>query len=292
MPKVSGKKNKKTSRVSRRKQADRGLLESAGAVLDSFTQRALRLLLTYTAVSVTGCAIILVLMLFAGGYFFNIGTRLNNLSVETARAAGFEVTRISLKGGLQTRDQDIIAALYDRDEGQAIGRSLFHVNLRETRQRIEDIGWVKNASVSRLWPDTLHVSISERTPSALWQPDGQGELLLIDREGAVITRVGSHQYTGLPLVINTDDPTRASTVLAHLAQYPGLSARIAALKEQGNRRWDLVFRDNFVVKLPENNFEEALKELYELDAQSEDLSAALDYLDLRNKDTVYYDPKS
>ncbi|WP_306249798.1 cell division protein FtsQ/DivIB [Parvularcula sp. IMCC14364] len=268
------------------------MLETTGAMLDNFAQRALRVLLTYTAVSITGCVIILVLMLFAGGYFFNIGTRLNNLSVETARLAGFEVTRISLKGGVQTRDQDIISALYDREEGQALGRSLLHVNLRDTRQRIEDIGWVKHASITRLWPDTLHVSISERIPSALWQPDGQGELLLIDREGAVITRVGSHQYTGLPLVINTDDPTRASKILAHLALYPGLSARIAALKEQGNRRWDLVFRDNFVVKLPEDDFEKALKELYELDAQSEDLSAALEYLDLRNKDTVYYDPKS
>ncbi len=295
MPKVSGTKKKQTysrrkTSGSRQKKPD-GFLTQAGAALDDFLQRAIRVLVTYTAVCVTGCVIVFVMMLFAGGYFFNVGARIANLSKEVSKGAGFEVTRVTLKGGQKTRNHDILNALYDKEDGQPIGRSLPHFDLEDARRRVEDIGWVNHAAVARLWPNTIHISVSERTPAALWQPTGAGELFLIDNEGAVITEVGGHQYTGLPLIINTDDPEKAKGVLRELSRFPELASRIAALRQQGNRRWDLVFRNDFLVMLPEKDYRAVIEKLVSLEAEESGLSESLKYMDVRDTKTVYYRPK-
>ena len=74
--------------------------------------------------------------------------------------------------------------------------------------------------------------------------------------------------------------------------HPRLSAKIAALREQGNRRWDLVFRNDFVVKLPEKNYESVIAKLIQMDAGKNSLSTNLEYIDIRDSKTVYYKPKS
>ncbi len=294
MPKVGGKKSKSYNRrgkANNRRGAKTGFLEQMGSALDSFLQKAMRAFVTYTAVSIAGLMIIVVLMLFAGGYFFNIGTRVANLTKTASISAGFEVARVTVKGAYKTHNQEVLSALYDQENGQPLGRSLLHMDLEKTRQQVEQLGWVKHAAVARLWPNTIHVSIVEREPSAIWQPIGEGDLFLIDSAGAVISEVGGHQYTKLPIILNTDKPIKASGVLAELAKYPKLSSRIAALRQQGNRRWDLVFRNDFVVMLPEENYEEFIGKLSKLDTEDKGLSQNLEYLDARDSKTVYFRPK-
>ena len=57
-------------------------------------------------------------------------------------------------------------------------RTLRDYDLDALRRHVEQVGWVKDARVSRRFPDTLVIDIVERTPAALWQ--NQGQLALID----------------------------------------------------------------------------------------------------------------
>lgn len=303
MSKMSGKtttitkkkpaiKKSASTGAARRKSASRGLLENTGARLDILMRRALSAAVTYTAVFAVGVVIIAVMMLFAGGYFFNIGGRVAEASKHVARASGFEVVRISLKGGEQISADEVIAALYDRQQGQVLGQSLLHYDAQTARQSIEELGWVEHAAIAKLWPNTLHVSVQERIPAALWQRIGTGELYLIDQHGALITEVGGHQYTGLPMVLNADEPSKVREVLTALAAYPALADRIAGLRQQGKRRWDLVFRNDFVVMLPETGFDDAIKKLANLEAGTGRPSEAGEYLNMRDAKTVYFKPKT
>lgn len=293
MPKVNGRKPSKTKTTrsrSRAKKPQRGALEGAGAQLDTFLQRAFNAAVTYTAVFAVGLVLVVVLMLFAGGYFVNIGGRLGALSQDMARGIGLEVTRVTLSGATQTAEREILSALYDERDGQIVGRSLLHVSPHRALADIEQLGWVRYAAVSRLWPNTIHVSIEERIPAALWQREGSGRLYLIDREGAVIDEVGGHQYTGLPLITDTQTPGSAQDILAVLARYPDLAAQIGNLRSQGGRRWDMTFRNGFVVKLPERDFAAAIEKVDALERDGK-LAAELKHLDLRDPRTVYYSPR-
>lgn len=63
-------------------------------------------------------------------------------------------------------------------------RSLYSVPLDERRRRLLAIDWVENASVARVWPDRLVVTIHERQPVAFVR--NRGTVLLIDRHGVLL----------------------------------------------------------------------------------------------------------
>ena len=50
--------------------------------------------------------------------------------------------------------------------GEDIGRNIFFVPLNERRKQLEQIPWVERASVMRLLPDQIRVSVVERKPVA------------------------------------------------------------------------------------------------------------------------------
>jgi cell division protein FtsQ len=71
------------------------------------------------------------------------------------------------------------------------GRSVYLLPLAERRRSLLAIDWVRDASVSRLWPDRLFVRIVERQPVAFVQlPAESGkptsEIALIDDQGVIL----------------------------------------------------------------------------------------------------------
>jgi cell division protein FtsQ len=84
------------------------------------------------------------------------------------------------------------------------GRSLYLLPLAERRRSLLAIDWVKDATVSRLWPDRLAVRIVERKPVAFVQlPVAPGtlsnEVALIDFEGAILVQPDRARFT-LPVL--------------------------------------------------------------------------------------------
>ena len=71
------------------------------------------------------------------------------------------------------------------------GRSIYLLPLAERRQALLQIGWVLDASVSRLWPDRIEVDIVERKPVGFIQLPAAGSpelnsVALIDAEGVIL----------------------------------------------------------------------------------------------------------
>ena len=89
---------------------------------------------------------------------------------------------------------------------QDFGRSLYLVPLQTRREQLLAIDWVQDAAVSKIWPDTLRVSIHEREPVAfvrLSQTRGGDEsvarLALIDRYGHILRPRVAAKFT-LPVI--------------------------------------------------------------------------------------------
>lgn len=70
------------------------------------------------------------------------------------------------------------------------GTSVFHIPLAERRRRLLAVDWVSSASVSRVWPSRIVVTITERTPTAFAKlPVGGSSRFrfsLIDRDGVLL----------------------------------------------------------------------------------------------------------
>lgn len=75
---------------------------------------------------------------------------------------------------------------------QAVSGNFFTVDLVRIRHQIEQLPWVKSASVRRIWPDTLAVRVREQTPLAYW-----GEDALVNPQGEVFKPAQLPRLPGL-----------------------------------------------------------------------------------------------
>lgn len=83
------------------------------------------------------------------------------------RSPWFPVRHVDLTHPLQrTTKADIEAATEGR-----IGGNFFAVSPAELRAALERLPWVRRASVRRVWPDGLEVSLEEHVPLARWGDD-------------------------------------------------------------------------------------------------------------------------
>jgi cell division protein FtsQ len=81
--------------------------------------------------------------------------------------------------------------------GEDIGRNIFFVPLTERRKQLEAIPWVERATVMRLLPDQIRVSLVERQPVAFVR---QGQQIgLVDADGVLLTMpaamMAQHHYS-------------------------------------------------------------------------------------------------
>ncbi len=194
---------------------------------------------------------------------------------------GYRVERVTIVGRDQTRESDIAAAL-----GPVHGMSLLSFDPHRARADIEALGWVRSASVSRLWPNHVNVSIRERTPAAVWQL--RGELRLIDNEGVPIREVGAFEHPGLPLIVGTGAPEAAAPLIQRLERAPEMRRRISALVRIGARRWDLRFTNGARVYLPAAGFEAAIGDLVLLQETVNVLDRGFEYIDFRDPEATYF----
>jgi cell division protein FtsQ len=160
------------------------------------------------------------------------------------------------------------------------------VDVSRIRNQLIGFGWVKDARVSRRLPDTLVIDIVERTPSALWQ--NQGQLALIDKEGVVLDRVAVDKMPDLPLLIGPGANGRAEQLGRLMDAVPTLKPQLASATWVGGRRWDLNFESGETVALPEGEGDAraALTKFAKLDKSTGLLGRGVVRFDLRIRDKM------
>ena len=98
------------------------------------------------------------------------------------------------------------------------GRSLYLFPAEERRRRLLAVNWVRDAAVSRIWPNRVEVVIREREPVAFVRLAGRGgrsRVALIDEDGVILEQPPKSQYQ-LPVLKGVDEkqtePMRAVRV--------------------------------------------------------------------------------
>lgn len=158
--------------------------------------------------------------------------------------AGFRVRTVEVQG---TRRMDPKPVYRIALEEKAAALPL--VDVADIRRQLLGFGWVKDARVSRRYPDTLVVDIVERSPAALWQDSDR--LNLIDAEGVVLDRVPVSRMPDLPLLIGRGANAHAIELNRLLAPVPAIRAQLVSASWVGQRRWDLALQGGETLLLPE-----------------------------------------
>lgn len=162
------------------------------------------------------------------------------------------------------------------------------LDLDSVRERVEQVGWVKEARVVRLLPDTIIVDVKEHNRLAVWQLNGQARV--IDVDGMVIEGADPGRYPELPLIVGKGADQAAGDIVPLLKQRPRLMARVDALVRVDERRWDLRLKDGGIIQLPAVDQDSALIRLDALDQREHLLDLGFARVDLRTPEEVAIRP--
>lgn len=219
------------------------------------------------------------LWVWLGGYADAGRSAALNMVQHSLSGLGFTVEKITVAGRKETSTDEILKALEIIQ-----GQSLFDLNSQVAKDRIETLGWVKTAAVSRLWPDTIHIELVERRPFALWQQERR--LVVIDRAGAVITSEQMGRFSELPVVVGHGARHGAAQLIDVLATEPDLYNRVQAVTRVAERRWDLHLDNGMKIRLPAGSETVAWQRLALLEQDYRILGRDLDAIDLRLPDRL------
>ncbi len=160
-----------------------------------------------------------------------------------ARHPQFEFRRIEVLSSTgeaprHVTEASIRAALKGPLKGRLVG-NFFTMNLAQAQQLFETVPWVARASVRRVWPDLLVVTVDEHRAIGLWD-DGR---VLSARGQLFVANPAEAELDGV-LVSFTGPPQWAERAAARFkefsAQLAPLALRVATLEISERASWALM----------------------------------------------------
>ncbi len=221
--------------------------------------------------------------LWRSGHVENLQNWVSSWGDRVSAFAPFPLQDITVEGRRHVTQDAILKSLDVRR-----GQSLLSVDLHAARQRLEQIEWVEHAAVERRWPDTIHVTLRERSAVALWQTEvvqANGkrttEYVLIDRLGRKVRSIDPAESQIRLVVAGEGAPEHLAELLLLLQDAKPIRDRMRAAVYVGQRRWNLTLEEGITIKLPADDAGAALQRLLALDKSDRLLARDLSIVDLR-----------
>jgi cell division protein FtsQ len=117
--------------------------------------------------------------------------------------------------------------------GEDIGRNIFFVPLSERRRQLEQLPWVERATVMRLLPDQIRISVVERRPVAFVRLGQQ--IGLVDANGVLLTMPAAmmaQRHYSFPVVTGFDAHDPLASRKARMTVYQRLLAELDSNGQQ------------------------------------------------------------
>ncbi len=121
--------------------------------------------------------------------------------------------------------------------------NFFTVDLEQVRSAFEKLPWVREARVTRRWPDTLVVSFAEHVPLARWN-----DAALLNQQGEVFAAALDAKLPHLQGPANSNSEV-TQTYLAYQKQLAGVGRGISELQLSPRRAWRLRLDDGTWIML-------------------------------------------
>src|SRR5437660_3598466 len=184
-----------------------------------------------------------------GNHLATIQAAIKDGADAAANAAGMRIATVSLSGQRQVSREEIFRAAGVTDHS-----SLLFLDVAQARAKLEAIPWIAEATVRKLYPDRLQITITEREAFALWQR--QGKVSVIAADGTVLAAAVEPRLAALPFVVGNGAAGKARGFLAVLDRYPAIRDAVRASILVAERRWNLRLKNGIDVRLPDTNIEQ------------------------------------
>lgn len=185
------------------------------------------------------------------------------------------ITRVVIHGSFERVSADQLEGMLR----PRVGQGFLRVDLAGLQREVTALPWIARARLSRRWPDTLELVISEQQPAARWGVDG-----LLNSRGELFIEQATHVPAELPRLsgpegTQTQVAARFSALQEQLVPR-GLAVVVLTLDERG--AWSFQLSNGIAVRLGSARVDERLALFYRaLDQVVGGMSGEIDYVDMR-----------
>jgi len=160
------------------------------------------------------------------------------------RVQGHTVNSVRVAGEFRYVSRDVLEQVV----ADQITKGFFEVDVEAVRSASRALPWVREASVRRVWPDSLHVAIVEREPVARWN-----DAYLLEADGTLFEPHGKASKLTLPQLFGPRQSERE--VLAAFNRFRTvlgpLGGGIESLRLHERGGWHLVLANGTALVLAE-----------------------------------------
>ncbi len=195
--------------------------------------------------------------------------------------AQFNLEHVVVEGHIRTKIEDINRQLHLKR-----GMKIFEVDLEQEKSSVMELPWIKTVRIERHLPTQVLISLTEKTPIAIWQ--NKRKYFPIDEEGNPIYD-DKTVLKNLLLVVGEDAPAHTPELIALLKEYPEIGDVTRSAVRVGKRRWNLYLNDaenGLEIRLPETNIRAALERLKNFKKEEDILNRDLTVIDLKLPDRL------
>lgn len=185
------------------------------------------------------------------------------------------VNKIRVHGAFVNVDEPMLRRAID---GMVSG-GYFNVDVERVREVVEQLPWISKASVRRVWPDTLSVSVIEQEPVAVSEKFG-----LMNADGEIFKPITESNVSKLPVL---DGPVNLNKLM--LSKYfeinkllSPLGLKVSHLKIDARHAVELKLDNGLMVVLGRGEIKRRLERLISIYEKTlANRSGNIDAIDLR-----------
>ena len=209
---------------------------------------------------------LIIISLIAIFVFLNFPSLLNN---------SFQIKNVIIEGSEKSNISEIENNVTEF-KGNLIG-----LNFNSIKEIVESSEWVKRASIKKVLPSTLKINVTENDPYAIYFQEGKS--FLIDLDGSIITEINLNNYEDdLLFVRGENSPELLEQLIRDISiAFPNLTQTLEEVEFIEKRRWNLKLNNKLLVKLPDENIQQSLKNLKQLFEEQEVMESNIIEIDLR-----------
>ena len=170
--------------------------------------------------------------------------------VSWARSVDWPIEVVRIDGPVRHTDRERMKSIMARHAEAGFAA----MDLTALRRDLVQLPWVREASLRRIWPDTLRVEVREHDPVAVWNGDA-----LVSDEGTVFRPAA---FSGDGLARLSGPKGQGGAMLDRLRAFEQrlapLDLGIAALEQDARRAWRLTLENGIVLRLGRDRVAERL----------------------------------
>jgi len=195
-----------------------------------------------------------------------------SLTLKIPKLPIFAIHKVRISGNLQHLNRDQLQLVITKD----LHGNLITLDIDRLRDAFAKLPWVDTVSVSRAWPEALHVVVAEHNALAHW-----GNEALVDSHGKIF--VGSSNAS-LPVFNGPEDSS--SIMLQRYENYMQILAPLGYKVKQLNlsprMSWEIVLENGLLIKLGQQADEQRLQRFVDVYPETiGKLQVMPSYVDLR-----------